>query len=198
MIEEQLTKKRQRWFDLANQAGPLSDRCCSRTSGGQPFPALPPSVRPAVVVDYPAEPGPYLIRVKVHSGVRLTPHMHPDDYTVMSGVFYIGLGDWFDANGVTAYPPGGVIVLPGDTSHFHWAKSGEYITRLTAAGPLSLEYLHPGDDPREPGGQKGAPRRKKQSVHLSGLAFIAGAASRRWPPSGDSFATLAMTAGGAR
>ena len=47
-------------------------------------------------------------------GVRLMPHKHPEDriYTVMSGVFYIGLGDRFDGNKVEAYPPGSVIVLP--------------------------------------------------------------------------------------
>jgi hypothetical protein len=74
----------------------------------------------------------------------------PEDrvYTVMSGVFYIGLGDQFDGDKVEAYPPGSVIVLPGNTSHFHWAKSGEYVTQVTAIGPLGLEYLDPGDDPR--------------------------------------------------
>ena len=66
------------------------------------------------------------------------PHRHPEDriYTVMSGVFYIGLGDQFDGDKVKAYPPGSVIVLPGDTWHFHWAKSGEYVTQVTAVGPL--------------------------------------------------------------
>ena len=29
-----------------------------------------------------------------------------------------------------AYPPGSVIVLPGETWHFHWAKSGEYVTQV--------------------------------------------------------------------
>jgi hypothetical protein len=56
---------------------------------------------------------------------------------------------------VKAYPPGSVIVLPGDTYHFHWAKSGEYVTQVTAIGPLGLEYLDPHDDPRELG-QKSA------------------------------------------
>ncbi len=66
----------------------------------------------------------------------------------MSGVFYIGLGDCFDGDKVEAYPPGSVIVLPGDTSHFHSAKSGEYVTQVTAIGPLGLEYVNPSDDPR--------------------------------------------------
>src|SRR6476469_7633277 len=88
---------------------------------------------------------------KVPSGVKLMPHRHPEDrvYTVMSGVFYIGLGDQFDGDRVEAYPPGSVIVLPGNTPHFHWAKSGEYVTQVTAIGPLGLEYLDPGDDPRK-------------------------------------------------
>ena len=88
---------------------------------------------------------------KMPAGGKLMPHRHPEDriYTVMSGVFYIGLGDRFDGDAVKAYPPGSVIVLPGDTWHFHWAKSGEYVTQVSAIGPLGLEYLDSHDDPRE-------------------------------------------------
>jgi len=114
------------------------------------FAAFPPSARLAVLVGHPSEPGPFTIRVKVPQGVKLMPHKHPEDriYTVISGVFYIGLGDRFDADKLQAYPPGAVIVLPGDTPHFHWAQSGEYITQVTAVGPLGLDYLNPKDDPR--------------------------------------------------
>jgi hypothetical protein len=37
----------------------------------KPFPAFPPSARLAVVVGHPTQPGPYVIRVKVPSGVKL-------------------------------------------------------------------------------------------------------------------------------
>ena len=116
----------------------------------RPFPAFTPSVRLAVVIGQPSEDGPYTIRVRVPHGVKLMPHKHPEDrvYTVLSGVFYIGLGDEFDADKLHAYPPGAVIVLPGNTSHFHWAKSGEYISQVTAIGPLGLDYVNPKDDPR--------------------------------------------------
>ena len=62
--------------------------------------------------------------IKVPHDVKLMPHQHPEDrvYTVISGVFYIGLGDRFDADKLQAYPPGSVIVLPGNTSYFHWAS----------------------------------------------------------------------------
>ena len=116
----------------------------------KPFPAFPPEARLAVLVGEPQKPGPYVVRVKVPSGVKLTPHKHPEDriYTVMSGVFYIGLGEQFEGDKVKAYPPGSVIVLPGDTPHFHWAKSGEYVTQVTAIGPLGLKYIDAKDDPR--------------------------------------------------
>jgi quercetin dioxygenase-like cupin family protein len=116
----------------------------------KPFPAFPPSVRLAVLVGQPSEPGPYLIRVKVPAGAKLMPHKHPEDriYTVMSGDFYIGLGERFDGSKVEAYPPGSVVVLPGNTWHFHWAKSGEYVTQVIGIGPLDLEYMDAKDDPR--------------------------------------------------
>src|SRR5438477_6313126 len=87
----------------------------------KPFPAFPPSVRLAVVVGQPSEPGPYVIRVKVPSGVKLRPHRHPEDrvYTVMSGVFYIGLVDELDGDRVEAYPPGSFILLSGTPCYFH-------------------------------------------------------------------------------
>ena len=122
----------------------------------KPFAAFPPSVRLAVVVGQPLQNGPYTIRVKVPHGVRLMPHRHPEDrvYTVISGIFYIGLGDQFDAEKLVAYPPGAVIILPGNTSHFHWAKSSEYVTQVTAIGPLGLEYVNAKDDPRNGSSKK--------------------------------------------
>jgi hypothetical protein len=81
------------------------------------FPAFPPSARLAIVVGEPSEPGPYVIRLKVPSGVKLKPHQHSEDrvYTVMSGIFHIGLGSRFNDEQLQAYPPGAVIVLPGGT-----------------------------------------------------------------------------------
>jgi quercetin dioxygenase-like cupin family protein len=119
----------------------------------KPFPAFPPSVRLAVVVGQPSAEGPYVVRVKVPKGVKLMPHKHAEDrvYTVISGVFYIGRGDRFDAEKLEAYPPGTVVVLPGNTSHFHWAKAGEYVTQVSAIGPLALDYVNAKDDPRQRG-----------------------------------------------
>jgi quercetin dioxygenase-like cupin family protein len=132
----------------ANEAGFRS--ILSEDIDFEPFPSFPPEARLAVVAGDPAKPGLYTTRVKLPSGVKLMPHTHPEDriYTVISGVFYIGLGEQFDSEKLVAHPPGAVVVLPSGTPHFHWAKSGEYVTQISAIGPLGLDYVDPSDDPR--------------------------------------------------
>lgn len=84
------------------------------------FPAFPPSAQLAILVGEPSKPGPYVVRVKVPAGVKLMPHTHPEDriYTVISGVFYIGLGSRFDGDQVNAYPPGSLIIRRVASSSF--------------------------------------------------------------------------------
>jgi quercetin dioxygenase-like cupin family protein len=115
------------------------------------FPAFPGTVRLSVLVGDISKSSPYVIRVKVPAGVKLMPHAHPEDriYTVISGLTYIGLGETFDPKELKAYPPGSVIVLPGNTAHYHWAKSGEYISQVSGTGPLGINYIDPRDDPRK-------------------------------------------------
>jgi len=118
------------------------------------FPSFPPAARLAVLVGDPSKPGPYLIRVRLPAGTRMMPHKHAEDrvYTVISGIFYIGLGEEFDESKLTAHAPGTVLVLPSGQAHFHWAKSGEYVTQVSAIGPLGLAYIDPANDPRSRGG----------------------------------------------
>lgn len=114
------------------------------------FLAFPEKVKLAVLVGNPTRAEPFVVRVKVPNGEKIMPHTHPEDriYTVISGVFYIGIGNKYDENKLLAYPPGSVVILPGNTPHFHCAKSGEYITQVYAIGPLGLEYLDKQFDPR--------------------------------------------------
>lgn len=116
----------------------------------QTFPAFPPEARLSVVAGNPAEAAPYVVRVKLPAGVKLMPHTHPEDriYTVISGVFYIGIGTTFDPAKLLAYPPGAVVILPKNTPHFHWARAGDYMTQVSGIGPLGIKYIHDEDDPR--------------------------------------------------
>ncbi|HEY9254829.1 MAG TPA: cupin domain-containing protein [Stenotrophomonas sp.] len=115
-----------------------------------PFAGFPAQSRLTVLVGDPKKPEPYVVRVKVPAGVQLMPHTHPEDriYTVISGVFYIGLGTRFDESKLVAYAPGSVVVLPAHTPHFHRARSGEYVTQVTGHGPLGIDYVDANQDPR--------------------------------------------------
>ena len=114
------------------------------------FAAFPPAARLAILVGDPTKPGPYVIRVRLPAGTKMMPHKQPEDriYTVISGVFYIGLGEIFDEGKLMAFPAGSVVVLPGNQPHFHLARSGEYVTQVSAIGPLGLEYVDARNDPR--------------------------------------------------
>ncbi|MDE2138644.1 MAG: cupin domain-containing protein [Gammaproteobacteria bacterium] len=116
----------------------------------QPFAGFPNAARLAVLVGDPNQGGPFLVRVRVPAGERMMPHTHAEDHvhTVISGVFYIGLGEKFDETLLTAHAPGSVLVVPGGMAHFHWAKSGEYITQINGIGPVVLTYVDPGSDRR--------------------------------------------------
>lgn len=114
------------------------------------FPGYPSAARVAVLVGDPAKPGLYAVRVRLPAGTRMAPHRHPEDrlYTVISGIFYIGPGEVFDEGKLEAFAPGSLIVLPGGQAHFHWAKSGDYVTQVIAIGPLGLDYVNLDDDAR--------------------------------------------------
>jgi hypothetical protein len=69
------------------------------------------------------------------------------------GVFRSVLAENVDWEPFAAFPPSARLAVvvghpPGGTRHFHWAKSGEYVTQVTALGPISLEYVDPSHDPR--------------------------------------------------
>ena len=149
-MQQPVAREQSKGMSSAPEARAVFEAIVSEDIEWKPFAAFPPAARLAVVVGKPSEPALYTVRVKVPNGVKLMPHWHPEDriYTVISGVFYIGLGDEFDADKLEAYPPGAVIILPGNTSHFHWARSGEYVTQVSAIGPLGMEYIHSQDDPR--------------------------------------------------
>lgn len=143
-------------FDMSGYSGTDQGRLRSIRPvdvNWKPFAAFPSGAELAVIAGEPETEGLYIIRVRVPDGVRLMPHRHPENriYTVMSGIFYIGVGDVFDAEALTAFPPGSVVFLPGSTPHFHWAREGEYVTQVMGVGPLGIEYLNRRDDPREGG-----------------------------------------------
>jgi quercetin dioxygenase-like cupin family protein len=112
-------------------------------------PSLPPGAKFAVLEGDPTKPGPFVMRVMVPDGYRIPPHTHPkpERLTVISGTFYIGMGDTFDPTQGQEMPAGAYGTWPPGMKHFVWVK-GETVVQLHGDGPWAINYVNPADDPR--------------------------------------------------
>ncbi len=112
-------------------------------------PSLPPGAKIAVLEGDPSKPGPFVFRVKVPDGYRIPPHTHPkpERVTIISGTFYLGMGEKFDQAKGEALPAGTYGLWPAGMKHYVWVK-GETIVQFHGNGPWEIRYLNPADDPR--------------------------------------------------
>jgi quercetin dioxygenase-like cupin family protein len=112
-------------------------------------PSLPKGAMIAVLEGDLTKDGPFTFRTKIPDGYRVPPHSHPktEHLTVISGTFYIGMGDKFDEKAGKLMPAGSFGYWPAGMKHFAWAK-GETVVQVHADGPWSIQYVNPEDDPR--------------------------------------------------
>lgn len=110
---------------------------------------LPSGAKLAVIDGDPTKPGAYTMRLSMRDGYTLPPHFHPADehVTVVEGEFLVGMGEKLDATTFTTLPAGSYGMLPRGMRHFARAR-GSTIIQLHGAGPWSLTYVNPADDPR--------------------------------------------------
>jgi ChrR-like protein with cupin domain len=112
-------------------------------------PALPPGAKVAALAGDSKNPGPFTMRAKLPANYKVPPHFHPDTetVTVLSGAFYVSMGDTFDAAKAKAMPAGSFVAVPAKSPHFAFTKE-ETVIQVNAMGPWALNYVNPADDPR--------------------------------------------------
>src|SRR5438128_1074858 len=112
-------------------------------------PSLPPGAKVAGMEGNPKEPGLFTMRLKFPANYKIAPHWHPADehVTVISGTFYMGMGDKFDEAAAKELPTGSFVVMPTKQAHFGMTK-GETVVQLHGTGPWGVTYVNPADDPR--------------------------------------------------
>jgi len=110
---------------------------------------LPAGAKLAVLEGDPTKEGPFTMRLWMPAGYRIPPHSHPapEHVTVVSGTFYVGLGDTFDEKKGNKLPAGTFAFLAPGMHHFAYAKVATVI-QLHGIGPWQINYLNPADDPR--------------------------------------------------
>ena len=112
-------------------------------------PTLPEGAQFAVLHGSPAEPGPFVMRLKFPAGYVIPPHMHPEEehVTVISGSFGVGAGEKHDKSKAPLLAPGSFVQLPTGMAHFAWTEE-ETVVQINAMGPFGITYVNPEDDPR--------------------------------------------------
>ena len=94
----------------------------------------------------PTNAGLYVDRIKFTAGKKVMPHWHPDPVRtvlVLSGTFYLAVGEVFDETNLTPYPAGTFYSEPPGTPHYACAKDGEVILQVTAVGPTGNTRVPP-------------------------------------------------------
>ncbi len=62
--------------------------------------------------------------------------------TVVSGTWYFGYGDHFDAKSLKQLPPGGVYSEPGAHNHFARTEKDAVIVQISGYGPTYTRYFN--------------------------------------------------------
>lgn len=93
----------------------------------------------------PSEPGEsFAFRLQVDDGFEMPPHTHPVDehMTVLSGRFFVGLGETMDRAAAVEYGPGSYLVIAAGIPAFMWAE-GETVVQIHGVGPFATEFVDP-------------------------------------------------------
>jgi len=90
---------------------------------------------------------PYAFRVRAQAGHSLAPHTHIDERTVtiLSGVYWTGVGETFDESKLKAYPAGSFYVIPAGVPHFSAVLEGEVEFQEGGFGPSSHKLVESGN-----------------------------------------------------
>ncbi len=112
-------------------------------------PALPTGAKVALLEGDPSKEGPFVMRLLFPGGYHIPAHTHPktERVTVISGVFYLAMGDKLDHSAAQRLATGTDGFWPAGMKHAAWADS-ETVIQVHGIGPWIINYVNPVDDPR--------------------------------------------------
>jgi uncharacterized RmlC-like cupin family protein len=106
-----------------------------------------PGMEQVTIVGNPVTAGPYTIRLKFPAGFRLAPHAHPDsrEVTILSGTWYTGYGEKYDAAALKALPAGSFYTEPANVPHFVEVRV-PVVIQVSGTGPSGRKFVNPADN----------------------------------------------------
>jgi quercetin dioxygenase-like cupin family protein len=102
-----------------------------------------PGIELGVVSGDPSKEGePFVVRIRLKEGARVPPHWHPVDenVTVISGSFFMGMGEKFDQAALHEMPAGSYVLMPKEVRHYAWVK-GETVIQVHSVGPFKTIWV---------------------------------------------------------
>lgn len=111
--------------------------------------SLRPGAQVAVLYGDPSKEGLFVMRLKLPAGFRIAPHTHPrpEILTVVSGAFYVGMGNIADKSKARRLPAGSFFAFDPGLAHYAHVEQ-ETVVQLSSTGPWSISYVNAADDPR--------------------------------------------------
>jgi len=87
----------------------------------------------------------FVFRLATPDGFEMQPHTHPvtENMTVLSGRFYVGLGETFDRSAALGYGPGSYISIDAGVPAYMFSV-GPTVVQVHGVGPLRTIYLSGG------------------------------------------------------
>lgn len=112
-------------------------------------PGYPRPIEMAIVSGDPAQPGPFVVRYRMPSGMKWSPHRYPNarEMTIVKGIFWLVPGESFNWKDMNEYKAGTTLTKEAGQPYFGWARTATVLEER-GEGPSLIEYVHAEDDPR--------------------------------------------------
>ncbi|MCU0869958.1 MAG: cupin domain-containing protein [Burkholderiales bacterium] len=121
-------------------------------------PGLARPIERAIVSGDPAQPGPYVIRYRMPSGMKVAPMLTPNvrELEIVKGVYWAAGGASYNWKDMVEHKAGTILNYEAGQPYFGWARTA-VVLEERGEGPNVMQYAHPDDDPRNrKGGNKGS------------------------------------------
>lgn len=109
-----------------------------------PYEQIAPGIGRAILYGDPAAEGqPFTFRLHIAESFEMGPHTHPvpEHMTVLSGRFFVGIGEVVDRSKAVEYGPGSYIVVDAGVPAYMWAE-GETVVQVHGVGPLQTVMVN--------------------------------------------------------
>lgn len=114
-----------------------------------PYEEIAPGVERALLHGNPEAVGElFTFRLRVTGTFEMEPHTHPvpEHMTVLSGRFFVGIGEVMDRTSAVEYGPGSYLMIDAEVPAYMWTE-GATVVQIHGVGPLRTVFVPKRESP---------------------------------------------------